>query len=301
MISIIIPVYNNETTIENTLDSILYQECNDIEIVIVDDGSTDRSYQVCEKYAKRNSYIRLYHNNINLGVSVTRNKGLRYAQKKYIWFIDADDQIQLGCIRLILDELYISPTDMLIMNYQSKSRAEVTYTSKYELSNERMSSMNHEELRNYIYGINNVSWSVWSKIISRDILLDNNILFDEDLRTSEDADWSLLCIEYMKHVRFLDQVVYIYYLNENSLSHSGVSYLKYRCGQSVYVKWFDLLDGDIKSKDIEFRIAMSYCNINRMIPYLDEQDRRVALREYKNNIRLVNYCKDNPIKLGEIY
>lgn len=293
MISIIVPTYNNENTIRSTLDSILCEKGEGIEIIIVLDGSTDGSGEICKEYQKNYSNIKLYYNESNMGVSAARNKGLRYANNEYVWFVDADDQIEKGSIGLLLYELKREPVDMLLFNYQSKIGEEVAHYSKYKLSNESMSLMNYVDLTNYIYGINNVSWAVWTKIIKRKIIFDKNIFFDETLRTSEDVDWSLKCMQHIKNVKYFDRLVYNYSIHRYSLSHSNISFINYKCGYVVYVKWFYLFRNIIMADDIKHRIAVSYCNISRMIPYLSVQDRKRALKMYKENIEIVKYCNEH--------
>lgn len=94
VISIIVPVYNVETYIEKCLQSICRQSYNNIEIIVVDDCSTDKSVAVCERYAAKDNRIRVLHSEKNQGVSAARNRGMEYANGDYYMFVDSDDWIE---------------------------------------------------------------------------------------------------------------------------------------------------------------------------------------------------------------
>ena len=102
-ISVIIPVYNVEKYLAECIESILNQTFNDIEILIIDDCSTDNSYKIMEEYAKKDSRIVLYHNENNVGVSKTRNIGLDNAKGEYIAFVDSDDYVAPDFLRILYE------------------------------------------------------------------------------------------------------------------------------------------------------------------------------------------------------
>ena len=91
--SIIIPVYNSESVIKDCISSITQQKRTNVEILIVDDNSQDASLKICKAAANKNRAIKIYNNKKNLGVSITRNKGIKNAKGKYIIFLDSDDQL----------------------------------------------------------------------------------------------------------------------------------------------------------------------------------------------------------------
>lgn len=93
MVTIIIPIYNREKTISRCIDSVLSQNLADMELLLVDDGSTDSTGSICDKYADRDRRVIVFHNT-NHGVSYSRNFGLAHAKGKYILFIDSDDWIE---------------------------------------------------------------------------------------------------------------------------------------------------------------------------------------------------------------
>ena len=99
-ISVIVPIYNNEQYLKTCLDSLVNQSLNDIEIILIDDCSTDNSYKIAQEYNDNYSNIKLYKNNQNYGQGKTRNIGLDIATGEYIGFIDSDDYIKI-CITVL--------------------------------------------------------------------------------------------------------------------------------------------------------------------------------------------------------
>ena len=100
MISVIIPVYNTENYLHRCIDSVLNSACDDFEIILVNDGSTDNSPAICEEYARRDGRIRVIHQE-NCGVSSARNKGLDHCRGEWIVFVDSDDFISRDFLGLI--------------------------------------------------------------------------------------------------------------------------------------------------------------------------------------------------------
>lgn len=101
-ISIIIPVYNTEKYLATCIDSVISQSFTDFEVLLVDDGSTDRSGFICDEYAKKDSRIRVFHKE-NGGVSSARNLGLDYANGEWVYFVDSDDEVLPGGIQTLVD------------------------------------------------------------------------------------------------------------------------------------------------------------------------------------------------------
>lgn len=114
LLSIIIPVFNVEKYLSKCLDSILLQDVNKYEIILVNDGSTDSSAKICDQYASKYSCVKVFHSK-NEGVSVARNKGIKYAVGRYVWFVDSDDYIS-NCLAGVLNQLLEYSPDILLVN-----------------------------------------------------------------------------------------------------------------------------------------------------------------------------------------
>lgn len=113
LISIIVPVYNVESYLEQCIDSILAQTYKNLEIILVDDGSTDRSGEICDRYAEQDSRIRVVHQ-VNNGSSRARNAGLEICHGDYLGFIDGDDYVAPDMYRILLDNLRREDADISV-------------------------------------------------------------------------------------------------------------------------------------------------------------------------------------------
>lgn len=115
MISIIIPVYNTEKYLHRCLDSILNSTCDDFEVILINDGSTDRSPGICEEYSAKDSRIKVIHQK-NQGVSAARNRGISQCRGEWIIFVDSDDYISPGFLSMVAQEKYKN-TDLLLFDF----------------------------------------------------------------------------------------------------------------------------------------------------------------------------------------
>lgn len=120
-ITVIAPIYNQEHLLKRCINSILNQDYTEFELILIDDGSTDNSSQICNEYASKDSRIRVIHQP-NSGVSLAGQKGLDYASGEWILFIDSDDYIELRAFTKISS--YLKKSDIIIFNF-------------YELNNQR--------------------------------------------------------------------------------------------------------------------------------------------------------------------
>lgn len=120
MISIIVPVYNVEKYLDRCVQSILIQSFKRFELILVNDGSTDNSFEICQKYRKKDSRVILISQE-NKGLSAARNTGLNNAHGDYICFIDSDDFIEKDYLKLLLNNLKSNNADISICEYFSSN------------------------------------------------------------------------------------------------------------------------------------------------------------------------------------
>lgn len=182
--SIIIPVYNSETFLNKCLDSVLNQSFDDFEAIIIDDGSSDNSLQICEKYAKKDNRLRVFHQE-NRGVSAARNFGLKEAEGEYIVFLDSDDYIS----EHYLEEFSKYDSDCIIRGYSRFGDLRSEFMPNLTHYNGKTSVKNY--IKNKFGGFE--SRGILSKAIKRDIVQKNNIQFDEKLRFGEDTIFFMQC------------------------------------------------------------------------------------------------------------
>lgn len=197
-LSILVPAYNVEGWVTRCLDSIFNQDVPSVEVVVVDDGSSDATYRVIEEYARQHVNLRLFHKH-NEGVGAARNYLLDKACGEFIWFVDSDDYIAEGALRHIFLELN-STIDLLSVSYNGG-----VFTPFEGSATEYIQ-------KGYINGY------LWTKIIRRSVIEDAHIRFDPQRYSQE--DWFFLMQVYLllKGIKQIPLQAYIYSDdNENSV------------------------------------------------------------------------------------
>ena len=213
--SIIIPVYNSEKYLAQCLDSILSQTCKNFEVILVNDGSTDNSWKICEKYCKKDTRFKLI-NKQNSGVASARNEGLKKAIGNYIMFLDSDDKMFPRCIEESVKIALSNNVDIVKFSYIKKKgilRKMYRYDS---LVNHVISKddFNEKIFRNIFcnYDFTNV----WTMLISADIA--KKVRFEE-YNVGEDFLYSVKCLCLCKSIYIINKALYVYRINSKSVTH----------------------------------------------------------------------------------
>lgn len=205
-LSIIVPVYNVEKYVRQCIESIISQTFNDYELIIVDDGSTDSSGEICDTYNGVKK-IRVFHKE-NGGLSSARNYGIKMSTGQYLMFVDGDDYLfentALSRVMEAIDSEHCDVVQYKIVQYFEKAKkyvhqSDIKDYDEHGLFN-KLKKMNAD---------GNFSISACDKIVKKDILVTNNILFDEGL-LSEDIDWSLRLYQHVKNIVISNNDVYAY-------------------------------------------------------------------------------------------
>ncbi|MCR4900455.1 MAG: glycosyltransferase [Treponema sp.] len=209
-LSIIIPVYNIVRYLRRCLESIVAQSFSDFEIILVNDGSTDGSSELCDEWQQRNSRIRVYHKT-NGGVSSARNIGIENAEGEFITFVDGDDYILPGMYERMMELQVEHDTDIVICGF-SQEQKDGSFVPNYCCNEVKTLSQQEQVLcllSNTYY-----TCSCWDKIFRRELV--NNLRFDEKITHYEDL---LFCYEAMKHSKravFTAEAFYHYCANDSS-------------------------------------------------------------------------------------
>ena len=215
LVSIIIPIYNTEKYIRECLDSAINQTYNNIEIILINDGSTDNSQNICEEYTQKYKNIKLF-NIRNHGVSYSRNFGIDKSDGEYIVFVDSDDYIENKMIEELINVKDEKDGELLIYNY---SKVYGTTDKKtYEISN---ATLNKEEFLEKFFEYYNklIVHSPCNKLYKSKIIKENNIKFNTSLTIGEDLIFNL---EYFKHCdtfRIVNEYYYHYRFNQESVTN----------------------------------------------------------------------------------
>lgn len=219
LISIIIPVYNAEKYLQKCLDSILEQTYQNLEIIIVNDGSTDNSGQICQEYEKKDSRI-IYIEKENGGVSDTRNTGLDRMTGSYVTFVDSDDWVEPNYVKFLYEKLIEHQADIVVGNYTRFNESNSVFyfhtsADYYEKVYDNKSILDclydSKEL------LNSALIVAWGKIYKKEIIA--NFRFPID-RIGEDALFNLKALLDSEKVVYVNKSAYIYRVREGSLSNT---------------------------------------------------------------------------------
>lgn len=212
LVSIIVPVYNVAPYLHECIDSIVNQTYSNLEIILVDDGSTDESGQICDAYAAQDHRIHVIHQT-NGGVSAARNAGIAVATGEYIGFVDSDDFLDINMYSLLVSHLEANELDILECNaYRYKSKHNI----KAYKNDGHIIIYNHDEaLQIAMY---DGFTAAWNKLYKRSVLGD--IRFPTG-RKFEDSATSYLIINNAQRVGHIDLCLYYYRLNPNSITQTS--------------------------------------------------------------------------------
>lgn len=213
-ISIIIPVYNSEKYLYECLDSVLNQNFTDFEVLLINDGSTDNSGQICDDYAAKDARFKVFHKE-NGGVSTARNLGLDHAKGEWIAFMDSDDQLKEKYIEELLNSTLYDSVDLVVQGYTAISvdkKRKVSFGNDIVLSNDYIKLFEEKEIFKYGYP--------FSKLFKNQIIRENKLRFPERYSFAEDLSFFLAYLSYCKQIKFDEKYNYYYVSHPNSLSKS---------------------------------------------------------------------------------
>lgn len=223
MVSIVVPIYNAENYLRRCVDSILNQEYTDFELLLVNDGSTDASGDICEEYGDRDPRVIVIQKE-NTGVSDSRNRALDRARGKYLQFLDSDDWITPDATRLFVRAAEEYGCDMVISDFYRVVGERLSTKGDIEeegvLTREEFAAHMMENPADFYYGV------LWNKLYRRDIVEEHNLRMDTDINWCEDFMFNLEYIRYAKVFYALHAPIYYYVKRKGSLASQGINISK---------------------------------------------------------------------------
>lgn len=208
-LSVIIPIYKTEEFLTECVDSILDKADEDVEVVLVDDGSPDGCPEICDRYADRDPRVRVVHKE-NGGLSSARNAGLAVAKGRYVTFVDSDDQIFPDSLPEILTWIRTAGADMCFLR-ACKLFADGTMRDLGEnIDGSQLRAKSREEAIRHLASRSKYPGSAWAKVFRRDFLIENNLHFPYDRRYSEDLGFIRDCVLRAESFDALDVPYYQY-------------------------------------------------------------------------------------------
>lgn len=218
LVSIIVPVYNSEKYIKKCIESIINQKYKNIELIIIDDGSTDNSSSICRDYLKKDKRVKYYYKD-NSGVSDSRNFGIEKCKGYFIMFVDSDDYI---------DNDYI----YLMMNYAENNNFDFAISDNYierNKRNKRVKTFNNKDMKvleitspfaidNYFTSYN--MCTACKTLFNRNFIINNNIRFNSNINFGEDMLFSITSYIKAKKAIYINLAGYHYVYNRKSASNN---------------------------------------------------------------------------------
>ncbi|MDR0301568.1 MAG: glycosyltransferase [Treponema sp.] len=214
LISVIVPVYNDEKNLPRCIDSILAQTHEDFECLLIDDGSTDNCPVLCDKYAQKDKRIRVYHRK-NEGISKSRQFGIDNSKGQYILFIDSDDWVEHSFLNDVYQKLVTDNVDILFMDFFEENAAgKERYISQNKICTDTETILSLV-LEGKLFSC------LWNVIIKKNIYKQNNIVFTDGINYGEDTLFILEILLNNPTVGYLPGVYYHHSYNHNSFTRKN--------------------------------------------------------------------------------
>ena len=291
-VSVIIPVYNVEKYLRQCLDSIINQTLKEIEIICVDDGSTDKSLKILQEYKEKdNRFIILTQQNQHAGVA--RNNGLKIAKGKYLSFLDSDDFFELNMLEEMYNKAEKDQSDIVVCEYKSYNNVTKKNMKHIKIDNYFVNSspFSFKNMPNKLCGVCNPN--PWTKLFSRKLFLDNNLQFDSTI-CFNDFTCVMTALAVANKISIINKPFIHYRINQKTNLTGSVS-IKYRfdtnlkiipslynnlCRLNIidlYKDWFENKAKHIFKDD------------------LDEEIKNLAANKLPDNIFKMIYEKSKPL------
>lgn len=259
-VSVIVPVYNSEEYLPETIDSILNQTFEDFELILIDDGSKDSSGTICDLYADKDSRVRVIHKE-NGGICSARNAGLKIARGEYLAFCDNDDKYLPNLLKDNYELAKEHNAD--IVRFKRKriayidGRRIVTTTSAY-----RFAVLRGEKIAENYLNMSGMSITIWNGLYRRSVLVENKIRFPEWMRYGQEDAWFNFCYYENANCIVMNPNVYYYWIQRDCHSTSSKFHknLLSSCYACMKKEWdvMDRLGTQKYHKDCYFRLIKLY-------------------------------------------
>lgn len=248
-VTVIVPVYNVEQYLARCLQSLVEQDYDKskIEILVIEDRSTDKSKEIVEQYAKEYSFITPKYLEKNQGVSYARNRGIKEAQGNFIMFCDSDDYYEKNTISKFMEIVNTKNADFVMANYY------ISYENKdikVDVSNYFSKDMiTKKEIISYM------TLTSCSKLIKKSIFIDNNIYYPEDIKRCEELTVIPIVAYLAQKPIFINETLYHYYQRKVSVSNNNVGKRKeeFDFFDITFARFVEQIDQKTYQQEIEFK------------------------------------------------
>ena len=257
-VSVIIPIYNAKATILECLKALITQTYKQIEIILVDDGSTDGSKDEIESLIEKDKRIFYYRKN-NEGVSAARNMGLMKAKGKYIMFVDADDVVHCEMIKTMVDTYEKSNADLVVCKYTIDKENIINKSKKYAVFEMDRKSY----LQEIFIPTKQIAAFVWNRLYKADLISANNLCFDVQVKVCEDTLFNYCYAMECAKIVAINTPLYFYNINDNSAMFSP----KFNLNKLTANMAYDYMLSHENNKQIISYIEIACMQFNEIINF----------------------------------
>ncbi len=287
-VSIIIPIYNVESYLENCIESLINQTYKEIEIILVNDESPDNSLQICKEYAMIDSRVRII-NKKNGGLSDARNAGLKVATGEYVIFVDGDDFVQLNLVEKALESALKTSSDIVIWGFYADFVNDIG-----ELEFRKEYGFNYNIFNNYL--INSIKLDdtfvgllgyAWNKLYKKEILDQHNFEFTKDLSLVEDIEFNSRVLQKSNNIVFIEEIL-THYIQRDRTTLGAKFYPDFLELKSIAYEAQSKLLNHMKIDQNELEKYLNIMKLNTLKSYF-----RMHAKKFKNSdFYIYNFEKD---------
>lgn len=299
MVTLVIPIWNGERYCNELFHSIAAQKGAAFETVLINDGSTDKTREICTEYCEKDSRFTLI-NQEKRGLPAARNRGIERAAGEYIWFVDADDQLMEDSVFRVSKHIQQlpEPPDILFSNaemFSDRGVYDEGYFYLYDV--ERIRRCDADSLMCYFWSDFDLAWSVWRHWFRTDFLRDNSLYFDEDQVVYEASGWLIRAIMAAKSYDAFQPNIYRYRIdNDESIMHRRFSLELFLYASRITVKWFRFFQKEYQGTGAAAvmmkKLSREYRYLTGQISLLSGLERRRAFETLEVNMDVLRYGKE---------
>ena len=300
---IVVPIYNGEKNLLNCIEHLVHQTYLNIEIIIVDDGSTDDSSMICDDIAAKHNNIICIHQE-NQGVSIARNTGMKYATGDYIMFCDCDDYYECDAVEKLVSASNQGVADIVLGGVKKhfKDREEFVYCPRGTFEGEEKGQIILLMQQNFMLN------QMWGKLFKRDIIEKEEIFLNQGMSIGEDLEWMCRFMMHASTIVCIDDTVYHYNIeNEDSLSKRFYSDyftqidISYASVKALFEKenLWELNKNDLMRYQLQ-NYWNGICAVNRKKGKLSTADKIKYLRNGENAVYYWEYLGNKDVSWNSI-
>lgn len=302
-ISVIVPVFNAEKYLNQCIDSIIHQTIKDLEILLINDGSTDHSLKICREYEKKDSRIHVIDKK-NSGPSNTRNLGIEKSTGDYILFVDSDDYIEKTMLEEMYQKIIEEKVDVVRCNIKKyKNETDYQVENMYELANKKITKEQIGKILSHFLTLKENLGCYSVLLLTKKSVVQK---FNSSICFMEDYDYYARLLLNIKSIYFLDKPFYHYRYNEVGLSKN-----KERALQNILdmTEMMIAVEKDLKKKKLEYLIKEMHITyfsiwIAKIMIYLDsgcletrkQIKKLLKTKEIKTRLTTLNFSSLNKVK-----